>query len=224
MTRQFFLNFHGIGVPHNGVDESERPYWISEEFFREIVRSVQKRPDARAIQWTFDDGNRSDLLIGASVLADHGCTASFFALTGRIDHPEYLSTADIQRLITMGMQVGLHGRDHVDWRVIQPDQLNVETVTARERLAEATGQPVDTVAIPFGSYNRHIIQHLRQCGFAKIFTSDGGPAKVGQNIVARTSIRSDMTLATVHRLIDDDVAPIRKLRRTISTKLRRYVV
>lgn len=224
MTRPFFLNFHGIGEPHNGVDQSERPYWISEAFFRQIVASVHARPDAHRIHWTFDDGNRSDLTIGAPVLAAHGCTGSFFVLTGRLQHDHYLSVPDIQQLLNSGMTVGLHGCDHVDWRTISSEQLRNETIDARETLAAAVGRPIDAVAIPFGAYNRRVIQHLKQCGFTSIYTSDGGPAAAGARIIARTSIRSDMALADIHHLIDDQIPAARKARRFVSASLRRHLI
>src|SRR5690242_12624710 len=103
------LNFHGIGVPHEGVDVAERPYWIDEPFFAQILDHVSARPDGHRIQYTFDDGNQSDLVVGAAALAQRGRTAQFFLLTGRFDDPRYLSPEDARTLVGMGMRIGLHG-------------------------------------------------------------------------------------------------------------------
>jgi peptidoglycan/xylan/chitin deacetylase (PgdA/CDA1 family) len=222
--RQMILNFHGIGTPHAGVDASERPYWVSEKQFIEICDMVQRRDDADDIQWTFDDGNRSDLDVGALALAERGRKAVFFLLTGRFDDPNYLDHDQTRRLVAMGMEVGLHGRDHVDWRKVDSAELDAETVDARNILAAVAGQAVNQVAIPFGAYNRRIISHLVKCGFSKINTSDGGPSRPEQRILSRTSIRSDMTLERVAELIDDRISPRRKIRRQASTFVRRHVL
>jgi peptidoglycan/xylan/chitin deacetylase (PgdA/CDA1 family) len=220
---QFILNFHGIGVPHDGVESSERPFWIDEAFFERIIDMVAARADADRIQWTFDDGNKSDL-IGASALANRGETAQFFLLTGRFGDPHYLSHDDGRALLAMGMRVGLHGRDHIDWRHLPHERLVAETIDARRDLADAVGAPIDSVAIPFGAYNRQVIGHLRRCGYRRIYTSDGGLVRAGAQVCSRTSVRNDMTLERISALIDDRVALRAKLRRTASIAARRHLV
>jgi len=222
-VRNIILNFHGIGTPHADVDASERPYWIDESFFRRIVDMALARPDADRVLWTFDDGNRSDLTIGARVLAEAGRRGMFFLLTGRFGHPDYLSHDDARALAAMGMEIGLHGRDHVDWRHVPPAQLAAETVDARAMLAEVVGRPVDRVAIPFGAYNRKVIAHLQRCGFSRIYTSDGGACRPNQRISNRTSIRCDMSLDRVAAILDDRASLARRLKRNLSTNLRRYI-
>lgn len=221
---QMILNFHGIGTPHAGVDASERPYWVSEKQFVDILDMVERRPDADDVLWTFDDGNRSDLDIGAPALSERGRSGVFFVLTGRFDDPNYLDHDQIRHLMAMGMAVGLHGRDHVDWRQIDVAQLNAETVDARNDLMDVIGQPVDQVAIPFGAYNRKIISHLVKCGFSKINTSDGGPSRSTDRVLSRTSVRSDMSLDRVTELIEDRLPARRKIRRQASTFVRRHVL
>lgn len=222
--RCFILNFHGIGTPHDGIDASERPYWVSEDFFARVVDLVGARDNPERVRWTFDDGNRSDLTIGARLLGERGLTADFFLLTGRFDDPRYLSPADARLLVSMGMRIGLHGRDHVDWRRLTPDRLMAETVAARADLAEAAGTAIDRVAIPFGAYNRRVIAHLKRCGFRRIYTSDGGPSRTGDRICSRTSVRDDMMLEQIAALIDGRVPLVSKLRRTVSSTVRRHLL
>lgn len=224
MDRQMILNFHGIGEPSACIDDSERPYWISEQRFNEIILLAASRKDASAIRWTFDDGNRSDFDIAAPTLALHGFTGTFFLLTGRLDDPDYLGATEARAMLAMGMKIGLHGRDHVDWRTISQTQLEDETVASRRQLAEEIGREVDEVAIPFGAYNRRIMTHLKRCAFARINTSDGGFSSAGQQIWSRTSIRNDMTLNWISQLMDDRLPPLRKLKRQVSSFLRRNLL
>ncbi len=217
------LNFHGIGRPHTGVDDAERPYWIEERFYREIVDLVAGQVRPEEFGFTFDDGNISDLEIGAPALKARGLRGEFFILAGRIGLSQYLSASDCKALTSMGMNVGLHGSDHVDWRKIDNSKLLHETVDARTLVATATGTPVNSVAIPFGAYNRRVIAHLKRHGFQTIYTSDGGPAG-GGTIRNRTSIKSEMNIADILNILACREPLDRKLRRTLSKFARRNLV
>lgn len=222
--RQIILNFHGIGEPHEGVEAAERPYWISEAFFEGIVDHALASAKADQVIWTFDDGNRSDLTVGARLLHDRGRQGIFFVLAGRFADPRYLSRTDTRTLADMGMTIGLHGRNHIAWRGLDAAGLAEETVGARRCIEDVVGIAVDDVGIPFGAYDRSVIRHLVKCGFNQIYTSDGGPSRSTQRIRSRTSLRSDMSMDRVTALIDDNIPVHHKLRRAVSTTLRRYIV
>ncbi|HWW47011.1 MAG TPA: polysaccharide deacetylase family protein [Xanthobacteraceae bacterium] len=223
-SREFILNFHGIGEPHTGVAQDERPYWISESRFDEILDLVMHHPNGPDTVFTFDDGNVSDLSCAAPRLIERGREGRFFILTGRFDAPYYLSRDDTRCLHEMGMEIGLHGRDHVDWRRVSSAILAEETIAAREELAAVMNGSVTSVAIPFGAYNPAVIRHLRRCRFSRIYTSDGGATRVGATIANRTSIRSDTSLDDVCAILADRQPLIVSMRRLVSTQLRRHLI
>lgn len=219
---RIILNFHGLGTPHDGVPEDEAPYWLPADRFAQIVEQIAGKRDS--IELTFDDGNRSDLDIATPLLTAHGLRATFFILTGRFGQPRYLSPHDVRALMAAGMDIGLHGQDHIDWRAAPPQVLETETATARQRLAEVTGVPVAAVSIPFGAYNRHVIAHLKAQDFAAIYTSDGGAAGPDGLIRSRTSLRSDMTADRIGDIMRGREKAKTRLRRAMSTFLRRRVI
>lgn len=221
MTRQIIINFHGVGDPSDYIDADERPYWVPVAMFEEIVARTAGRKD---IDVTFDDGNRSDLEIAAPMLQRFRRTAAFFVLTGRLDDAAYLSPADVLALKDMGMEVGLHGRDHVDWRKTDARQFAEETVEARRVLSEIVGQDVAAVSIPFGAYNRSVIQRLDAAGFTTILTTDGGYADPAAKIRNRTSVRGDMSRSEIDDLLAGRFAAGESLRRSASTFLRRHLI
>ena len=218
MSRQIILTFHGLGSPPPHIDADENPYWVSQATFEDIVARTAGRPE---VVFTFDDGNLTDLEIAAPVLKRHGRSGEFFVLTGRMGLAGYLSAQDVQALQSMGMDIGLHGKDHVNWRSLNADQLYEETVLAREELAKICGKPIEKVSIPFGSYNRRVISHLRACGYMKILTTDGGYADDREQVQNRTSIRSDMDSDTIADALSGRSSPLLHLRREISTFSRR---
>lgn len=223
--RHVIVNFHGVGTPHEDVPDDEKPYWVSERLFTGTVdRIAELRAQGHDIRITFDDGNRSDIDIAARVLSERQMRADFFVLTGRIGWERYLTPYDIRMLVEMGMGVGLHGRDHVDWRRLDPSDLEAETVAARAALAQVAGGPVTMVSVPFGAYDRPVIAHLKRLRYVEIHTSDGGTAADGALILPRTSIRSDMSAERIEAILTAREGPVPRLRRALSMFLRQRVV
>jgi peptidoglycan/xylan/chitin deacetylase (PgdA/CDA1 family) len=221
VSRRIILNFHGLGEPPAWIEAAERPYWAPIALFEDLVARTASRPD---IEYTFDDGNRSDLDVAVPILRRHGRTAGFYILTGRLEHRAYLAADDVRALVDQGMSVGLHGRDHLDWRRLDDRQMAAETIEARDRLAGIVGRPVTAVSIPFGAYNRRVLRSLTALGYETILTTDGGASDSTQRVRNRTSIRSDMGPAELEAILAGRSSLAEGLRRTASTFLRRHVV
>lgn len=214
------LNFHGIGDPHQDVVADEVPYWLSRSAFADLVARIAGRPDRANFIFTFDDGNSSDLY-AAELLAKQGFDARFFILTGRFGNDEYLSQGDVRSLREMGMTIGLHGRDHVDWRKLDEAGLTAETVHARAELAEALGDEVREVAIPFGTYDRRVMGWLKAQGFDHIHTSDPGKIRsVDARVWNRNTLRCDMDEARIEAILDGRQTLAKTVRRALSRFIR----
>ncbi len=216
------LNFHGVGEPHPTVPADERPYWLSLAGFRQVIERVMRTDNPAKFLFTFDDGNKSDLL-AAEILAEHGLSGRFFLLTGRFDQQEYCSRDDARRLHAQGMIVGLHGRDHRDWKRLDDTGLADETVAARAELTDAIGAPVDEVAIPFGSYDRRVMRWLKEQSFARIHTSDGGTLDPSAIIWNRNTLRCDMSEAELDRILRGSWPVSRNFRRSVASYIKRNI-
>lgn len=186
------LNFHGVGDPGEAIDDGEIPYWISKEFFYEILDLCKKY--TKKVMFTFDDGNASDVEICAPALKSIGCSGLFFPLAGRVNQPGYLTEADIRSIVEMGSNIGSHGFNHTDWRYISGPDVQLELYEARNVLAKISGLEVTEAAVPFGHYNRAALQYLRKARYRKIYTSDGGAANPHLWLQPRYSVRCDMTI------------------------------
>ena len=67
------------------------------------------------------------------------------------------------------MVIGSHGWAHRDWRSLDwglrgAIEVEEEMVRARQHLGRLTGTDVSEVAVPFGSYDRHVLRILRRTG------------------------------------------------------------
>ena len=81
--------------------------------------------------------------------------------------------------------------------------------------------PVSRVAIPFGSYDRHVLRHLRNAGITRAFTSDGGRARPHSWLQPRTSLRADIDREWVQSVLDGRPSLARRARRAAARGFKR---
>lgn len=195
------LTFHGIGDPGRELEPGEARYWVTTPSYAAIVAAVAGLP---RVAISFDDGNASDVRLGLPVLLDHGLTATFFVLAGRLDTDGSLSSADVRHLVSEGMQIGTHGMDHVSWRGMDDQTVVRELVDARAAIAGVAGCDVVAAACPLGRYDRTSLGHLRRLGYERVYTSDRRPARADAWLQSRYSVTREDTpesileLATQH--------------------------
>jgi peptidoglycan/xylan/chitin deacetylase (PgdA/CDA1 family) len=198
---------HGIGSAGRELDPGEEQVWVSTEQFERLLDAVAKRPDVR---FSFDDGNSSDVDVALPRLVKRDLTAEFFLLAGSLGERGRIDHAGVRTLLDAGMAIGSHGWAHRDWRRIDSAQAREELDDAHRVLGEVTGHPVSRVAIPFGSYDRHVLRRLRAAGVTRAYTSDGGRARPDAWLQARTSVRHDMDAAWIARVLDPDTSLTRR--------------
>jgi peptidoglycan/xylan/chitin deacetylase (PgdA/CDA1 family) len=221
--RTVILNFHGIGAPARPLEPGEDRFWITRDACRAILDAVADARDGPAIRITFDDGNRSDLEIGAPELAERGLTATFFVLAGRLGAPGSLAPADLSALVAAGHRIGLHGHDHVDWRRLDAAGAAREFETARDILAAAAGRPVDEAAVPFGRYDRGVLRALRARGIAAVYTSDRGVVHGAPWIRPRNCVQAGMGREAIRAILADRQPAAAGVRRALGIARKRLL-
>jgi peptidoglycan/xylan/chitin deacetylase (PgdA/CDA1 family) len=212
------LTVHGIGPAVRVLDPGEDGSWVTVEQFERVLDAVVGRNDVRL---TFDDGNISDVEIGLPRLLERGLSAEFFVLAGLLGEQGRLNAADVRRLHDAGMGVGSHGWAHRDWRRIEPSLHSQEFGDSCRVLGELTGRTVSRVAIPFGSYDRHVLHHLRRTGITCAFTSDGGRARPDSWLQPRTSLRADLGREWIRSVLDGRSSPYLRARQVAARTAKR---
>jgi peptidoglycan/xylan/chitin deacetylase (PgdA/CDA1 family) len=212
------LTVHGIGTPVRELDPGEDRAWVSEAQFEEVLDAVAGRPDVRV---TFDDGNASDVEIALPHLLKRRLTGQFFLPAGLIGMPGRLDRDGVRELLRAGMTLGSHGWAHCDWRRLAPEQQHEELIGAPRMLEELAGRPVSEVALPMGSYDRHVLRRLRTANVTRVYTSDGGRARPDAWLQARTSLRSNIDSAWIARVIDGVPSLPRRARQIAARTVKR---
>lgn len=215
------LMFHGIGPVTHELEPGEGDYWIDWPLFDAIV-DYSKNGAARACDFTFDDGNASDVE-AARRLHAAGLTGRFFILAGRIDAPGYLSREEVREIAALGMEIGIHGRDHIDWRQTDAASLRREIDDSRTEIGELVGGAIDTLAIPYGLYNKRVWTYLAASSFKRIYTSDRGLARPGDRFVRRNPVMRMHRIADIDAIVRDAVSIPARVRRTVMPALKRAV-
>jgi peptidoglycan/xylan/chitin deacetylase (PgdA/CDA1 family) len=194
----FVLTFHGIGHPRRAHEHGEEQVWLPSATFEAILDAVTGRQDVRI---TFDDGNASDVDLALPALEARGLQAEFFLAAGRIGTPGYLTREQVQALVQAGMRVGSHGMDHRPWPRLSDDELHRELIGAQQALEAMAATPVRRVACPFGAYDRRVLRKLREGGFERVYTSDGGPTRPDAWLQSRTSLTRTHGVDHITRLL-----------------------
>jgi peptidoglycan/xylan/chitin deacetylase (PgdA/CDA1 family) len=212
------ITIHGVGPAGRELDSGEEQVWVSIGQLERLLDAVVDRADVRL---TFDDGNASDVEIALPRLVERGLTAEFFLLAGMLGESGRVDRAGVRALLDAGMAIGSHGWAHRDWRRLDEAQAREELHDAHRVLGELTGRAVSRVAIPFGSYDRHVLRRLRSAEVTCAYTSDGGRVRPDAWLQARTSLRHDMDAAWIARLLDPHTPLTRRARSGVARAVKR---
>lgn len=159
------------------------------EQFDRVLDAVEERAD---VHLTFDDGNESDVEIALPRLVERGLTAEFFPLAGRLGQRGYLDHDALRDLARAGMEIGSHGWEPRDWRRLDDRHARRELTDAPKLLGDLCGRPVRRYSLPFGAYDRRVLDRLREAGATRVYASDGGETSRDGWLQPRTELRHDL--------------------------------
>jgi peptidoglycan/xylan/chitin deacetylase (PgdA/CDA1 family) len=127
---------------------------------------------------TFDDGYEDAFTFAMPILQKHGFVGTFFVLTGPADRDGeegcYLTWKQIAAMSAAGMDMELHGREHVDLRNRPNDFLVHQIAGGRDSIEAHTGRPVRWFAYPSGHYDAAVVRVLKSAGFVGSVTTAYG--------------------------------------------------
>lgn len=180
---KIILTFHNIKDFDNRDEENY--YTLTKSEFIKILNILRSYQD---VELTFDDGFLSHATIVGPALLNYGLKARFFVCWGLLGSPGYMSLYDVKDLFSSGMGIGNHGWIHRMWKDLNDKELNRELLDSKLELQSLLNAPIEEIAIPYGKYNRKVLKAIRNHGYKKIYTSDGGFAQPESLIQPRNTI------------------------------------
>ena len=131
---------------------------------------------ANSIIITFDDGYLDNYAQAWPIMAEQGLSATIFLVAGRmgqtsdwrpgkLGQAQLLGWAQAREMARAGVRFGSHTMSHADLAKLEAPGLNRELYEARQRMEENLGEPVDTLAYPYGRFTPAVKDRCRQAGY-----------------------------------------------------------
>lgn len=174
---------------------------------------------------TFDDGGITAHEPTASMLEARGWRGHFFVVTARVGQPGFMSREQIVDLHRRGHHIGSHSHTHpAGFSRLSADQLLHECVESRRVLSEILGEPVWSLSVPGGYYDRTVAVAARKAGYSVLFNSEPTATVRDLNglaILGRFSIKRETPAAFAQAIARGDVLP--RLKQSIAWSAKKPV-
>ncbi len=167
---------------------------------RELLDAGTKSCSRKFVGLTFDDGYEDFLGYALPILTRFGCTATVFALAGRLGGTNMwdaggptkrlLTPDQLRQVVAAGMEIGSHGLTHARLISASDKQLHEELVRSRTVLREITGQEVSGFCYPYGALTGRVMDAVRAAGYdygCAVWRS----ALTGRHALTRTYVHDD---------------------------------
>jgi peptidoglycan/xylan/chitin deacetylase (PgdA/CDA1 family)/lipid II:glycine glycyltransferase (peptidoglycan interpeptide bridge formation enzyme) len=186
------LCYHGVSAK-----QRERFAWQMSKIRSRVVDLAECRASTSScaklpyVSMTFDDAFANLMENALPILEQYQIPATIFAVADNLGclprwempdgHPESTErTMTDEQLVTVSknplIRIGSHTLTHPDLTRIRPDQLKTELIDSKRRLEQLLGNPIEDLALPFGSYDQEVLRMAREAGYKRIYTVDTRPA------------------------------------------------
>lgn len=130
---------------------------------------------ARAVAITFDDAYASLLDSAIPRLESMRWTSTIFAVAGEIGgtnawdtaapRAELLDASSLQTLAGGGHEIGSHSSSHTRLTGLTDARLIDELGGSRDALQQRLSLPIHSIAFPYGSHDRRVLQQVHDAGY-----------------------------------------------------------
>ena len=165
--------------------------WMPFDDFVALHRKLERNAGRTGvpIQITSDDAFLSDFTLLLPWLLDTGRTATFFIPTAFLGRPGRLTRMQVREMRRLGMRIGTHGTNHIDW-ARSPDYRD-DIVGGIAALEDLLGEAVTAAAPPFGQYNARVLRLLAEHNIDEVHTCNGGYAVTDGVLRSRVAVARD---------------------------------
>jgi len=221
------LMYHYLSEPPPGADAYRLDLSVTPDRFAEHLDRIQTEGytaislyqllanlthgaplPAKPVVLTFDDGYRDSYTNAFPLLKTYGMTATFFVITDFMDEarPEYLTWNMAREMLSGGMAIESHGRNHVSLRGKDDDYLVWQALGSRETIEFELGVMPRFISYPGGEYDQQTIDIFQSANYWAGFTTMQGATHDNQELfeLRRVRIRGTTTADDLVRLLELD--------------------
>ncbi len=136
--------------------------------YRDAGRPLPPKP----LFISFDDGYLNNYTQAYPILREEGAKATFFVVSGNMEHKNRMTFAQMREMAAHGMEFGSHTLQHEKLTGMSDKELEQEIVTSKELLEAKLRLPVYGIAYPCGYASpaamRLVQQHYRLGFYANV--------------------------------------------------------
>ena len=118
----------------------------------------------RPVVITFDDGNSNIYENAFPIMHDLGFVGAVYIVANRLQSNGFLNVEQLQEMADDGWEIGSHAMSHADLTV-DTSIVRYEILQSRLTLEDATGEPVETFAYPYGRTDEFVTNKVSDYGY-----------------------------------------------------------
>jgi peptidoglycan/xylan/chitin deacetylase (PgdA/CDA1 family) len=120
-------------------------------------------PD-RPVVITFDDGNVNIYENAFPIMHELGFVGAVYIVANRLQAKNYLHVEQLQAMANNGWEIGSHAMSHTDLTT-DYSIARYEILQSRLTLEDATGEPINTFAYPYGKTDEFVTNRVSEYGY-----------------------------------------------------------
>lgn len=185
----------------------------------QLKQGIESLPK-KSVLITFDDGY-ADNFAAFNEITRRNMQACWFIVTKDVGtdsswhdagapSAKLLAPSQLIEMSQVGMDIGSHTHSHSRLTSIPAKMISDELIQSKDYLSTLLNKPIDSLAYPYGLYNKNVLTKTGECGYKIAFTTASGFGKINSNLleVRRISVMANDSLATFARKLafaDNDV-------------------
>lgn len=120
-------------------------------------------PD-RPVVITFDDGNINIYQNAFPIMHEMGFIGTLYIVANRLDARLFINSEQLREMANDGWEIGSHGMSHADL-TLDSSSMRYEVLQSRLTLEDATDEPVNTFAYPYGKTDEFVTNQVSEYGY-----------------------------------------------------------
>ncbi len=117
---------------------------------------------AKTLVITIDDGWSDGYDYAFPIMRKYGFVATYFVISSRIDHKDFLSSKEMRTLEAAGNDIGNHTENHISLTTVPLSRAKQEVENASEQIAQAVGHRPVSLAYPMGGVSTPVATVVSQ--------------------------------------------------------------
>ncbi len=182
------LEYHDLSGDLEGNKTFHSPYVLLTDKFGEQMRWLHHNgyqtltiddlychsATGKSVVLTFDDGHISNYNLAYPVLKQFKFVATFFIVPESIGQKNYLQEGHIIEMHKNGMNFESHSLTHPFLISMSKNNLLEELIKSRMEIKNIINSEVNHFSVPYGFYNKDVIDCVRESGYKSMTTEDFG--------------------------------------------------